>query len=75
MRSWSGLSVLPTREGHGWNTTVFIWAAHTSPAALSNTTSGCVRALGKVTGSVRIHSGMPLGGFLEKKLSPATVSP
>ena len=46
MRSWSGLSESSARDGHGWNTTVFICAAQTAAAGSSMTSCGCDRALG-----------------------------
>src|SRR3712207_6944933 len=48
------------RLGHGWNTTVFICTIHTSAAGWSMTSIGCLRALGKVTGTSRMKSGLPL---------------
>lgn len=62
----------PARDGHGWNTMVFIWAIQTAAAGSSMTSIGCTRPLGKVTSVVRIHSGAPFGGFFEKYCSPST---
>ena len=46
MRNWSGLSLLPARDAHGWNTIVFICAAHTAVAGSSMTSWGWLRPLG-----------------------------
>ena len=75
MRSWSGLSVSSARDGHAWNTRVFICPAQTAAAGSSITSIGCARALGNVTTTERIHSGAPFGGFFEKKNSPSTSPP
>ena len=49
MRSSTGLSVLLASEAHGWNTMVFICAAHTIAAGSVRTSCGCRRPLLYVT--------------------------
>ncbi|BDZ45004.1 hypothetical protein GCM10025866_09130 [Naasia aerilata] len=66
---------VPGAARPGWNTTVFICTIQTRAAGSSMTSMGCERALGKTTGTSRMNSGFPFGGFFEKNMSPSTPSP
>ncbi len=74
MRSSTGLSVFAASEAHGWKTTVFICTAQTIAAVSVSTICGCVRPLLYVHITLCTKSGVPFGGFFEKKLSPSIPS-
>ncbi len=74
IRSSTGWSASVARDAHGWNTIVFICAAHTADAISPRKSCGCRRPLLYVTVTASTKAGAPFGGFLEKNASPPTPS-